>query len=368
MPSSLYFDGQNPVYIGNVEGDVYVHSRGGGYRPGVPAEFGDERPSAPVDPEQAKVDASTDSLVELLNRKMENSKLDMLTGMMKEYLIGAQFGVLVGESVLNDRIFDSRLQKMVESVDKARPIPPIPVKPPVASVVTIRFSSDQMTEREAGEMFLSAYKGEIDNLEGGATATEAGVVLSVAPGDLDTINAIIDKTLSNPDFDAIAIGVNATPSDISDGSGNVTADVAGVMAEQLAPVADITQEATLQLSEQYYPPGCGFSPYSDNGMGCCPEGFEYNSIGGCVELPYGRSGSGGGSGGDGSGGGGSGGGGSSGGGSSGQGSDYDSSDMEVAGWSANGNIIYRNTRNGNYYTNRAGGGYDRVADNNVWYR
>jgi hypothetical protein len=97
-----------------------IHQRGGAGGLVAPA----------ISPQEATaIDQSTDAFVELLNQNNLQSRTDMISGMMKQWLIGATLGAMAVKSAIHDQQFDAEANKLIDSVTNLKPVAPMPMPP-----------------------------------------------------------------------------------------------------------------------------------------------------------------------------------------------------------------------------------------------
>jgi hypothetical protein len=97
-----------------------IHQRGGAGGLVAPA----------ISPQEATaIDQSTDAFLQLLNENNLQSRTDMISGMMKQWLIGATLGAMAVKSAIHDQQFDAEANKLIDSVTNLKPVAPMPLPP-----------------------------------------------------------------------------------------------------------------------------------------------------------------------------------------------------------------------------------------------
>ncbi|NDG85147.1 MAG: hypothetical protein EBX52_08955, partial [Proteobacteria bacterium] len=232
MPDSLYFEGQSPVFISNVEGDVYV-------MPGAtaPAKVGQVTEPVPVDNMgqpiipvmpvrpvpgrggagglvrdsgvQARLDASADVLVSSVNSANRDALYWFVNGVTRLYLEGLGMGSVIADRVLKSKRLEQRARKLVADAGKLRKFEKstLPsVYPSKRGTITILPDSPGMLQVSATKFFQS-YPSLTSVFRNGQSSYDAGTgkltfELASPQAEITAQNIAIEAT-QNPDIGAI---------------------------------------------------------------------------------------------------------------------------------------------------------------------
>lgn len=256
MPGELYLEGRTSVYIGNVEGDVYI---------------GRDKARTSGD---AELDASTDALVTWINSNNFESRVAMVSGIMENFLVGAQLGAMAMESVMHDRAYDTEAGKLYLSLGDLRTLPKIPAPPRAVSRMVVRFVADGIPENVSNARFRSLYGARFFPLTLGDAVGEAEITATALSSELPKIIEVLAEASQNPSFGAEAV---ATVTPVTDPA--VQAEIFRATSEMLA------QAEERQLILATYAPGAEGLPAPNLGSPTSPGG---GGGGGGPSYPHGE--------------------------------------------------------------------------------